>query len=70
MLVGKYLKKSSLGTLQILKIKVKYLRALEESYQGLLNLFSGVLKANVKIAIQKRQFYWKKKWTTASAVYH
>ena len=60
--------KSSIGTTNF-ENKVKYLRALEGELSKSLESLSGVLKANVKIAIPKETIFTEKKSdTTASAV--
>lgn len=60
--------KSSLGTTNF-ENKVKYSRALEGELSRSLESLSGVLKANVKIAIPKETIFTEKKAdTTASAV--
>ncbi|MCT7582169.1 flagellar basal-body MS-ring/collar protein FliF [Aliarcobacter butzleri] len=60
--------KSSLGTTNF-ENKVKYLRALEGELSRSLESLSGVLKANVKIAIPKETIFTEKRAdTTASAV--
>lgn len=60
--------KSSLGTTNF-ENKVKYLRALEGELSRSLESLSGVLKANVKIAIPKETIFTEKRTdTTASAV--
>lgn len=60
--------KSSIGTTNF-ENKVKYLRALEGELSRSLESLSGVLKANVKIAIPKETIFTEKKSdTTASAV--
>lgn len=60
--------KSSLGTTNF-ENKVKYLRALEGELSRSLESLSGVLKANVKIAIPKETIFTEKRVdTTASAV--
>lgn len=60
--------KSSLGTTSF-ENKVKYLRALEGELSKSLEALSGVLKANVKIAIPKETIFTEKRSdTTASAV--
>lgn len=60
--------KSSLGTTNF-ENKVKYLRALEGELSRSLESLSGVLKANVKIAIPKETIFIEKRAdTTASAV--
>ncbi|WP_368029692.1 flagellar basal-body MS-ring/collar protein FliF [Arcobacter sp. s6] len=60
--------KSSLGTTNF-ENKVKYLRALEGELSRSLEALSGVLRANVKIAIPKDTIFTEKKNdTTASAM--
>mgnify|MGYP005985015081 CR=1 FL=1 len=60
--------KSSLGTTNF-ENKVKYLRALEGELSRSLESLSGVLRANVKIAIPKETIFTERKSdTTASAV--
>ena len=60
--------KSSIGTTNF-ENKVKYLRALEGELSKSLESLSGVLKANVKIAIPKETIFTEKKSdTTASDV--
>lgn len=60
--------KSSLGTTNF-ENKVKYLRALEGELSRSLESLSGVLRANVKIAIPKDTIFTEKRSdTTASAV--
>jgi flagellar M-ring protein FliF len=60
--------KSSLGTTNF-ENKVKYLRALEGELSRSLEALSGVLRANVKIAIPKDTIFTEKKSdTTASAM--
>ena len=60
--------KSSIGATNF-ENKVKYLRALEGELSKSLESLSGVLKANVKIAIPKETIFTEKKSdTTASAV--
>lgn len=60
--------KSSLGTTNF-ENKVKYLRALEGELSRSLESLTGVLRANVKIAIPKDTIFTEKKSdTTASAV--
>ena len=60
--------KSSIGTTNF-ENKVKYLRALEGELSKSLESLSGVLKANVKIAIPKETIFTEKKSDpTASAV--
>jgi flagellar M-ring protein FliF len=60
--------KSSLGTTNF-ENKVKYLRALEGELSRSLESLSGVLRANVKIAIPKDTIFTEKKSdTTASAM--
>ena len=60
--------KSSIGTTNF-ENKVKYLRALEGELSRSLESLSGVLKADVKIAIPKETIFTEKKSdTTASAV--
>src|SRR5574344_23497 len=60
--------KSSIGTTNF-ENKVKYLRALEGELSRSLESLSGVLKANVKIAIPKETIFTEKRAdTTASAV--
>ncbi len=60
--------KSSLGTTNF-ENKVKYLRALEGELSRSLESLSGVLRANVKIAIPKNTIFTERKSkTTASAV--
>jgi flagellar M-ring protein FliF len=60
--------KSSLGTTNF-ENKVKYLRALEGELSRSLESLSGVLRANVKIAIPKDSIFTERKSdTTASAV--
>jgi len=60
--------KSSLGTTNF-ENKVKYLRALEGELSKTLESLSGVIKANVKIAIPKETIFTEQRSdTTASAV--
>ena len=59
--------KSSLGTTNF-ENKVKYLRALEGELSRSLESLSGVLKANVKIAIPKDTIFTEKKSDTTASI--
>ena len=59
--------KSSLGTTNF-ENKVKYLRALEGELSRSLEALSGVLRANVKIAIPKDTIFTEKKSETTASV--